>query len=406
MLLKVQINRRELLQTAGAVMAKGASDFSRCRADFPWSENQIFLNNAGWHPMGVHSVNAIHRYLDYKLKGPGPGRDEVGGDKQEAVRAMFARLIGAQPREIAFVQSTLMGENLVVQGLGIPGSRYNVVTDELHYEGSMFLYKTLQQEGLDVRIAKRRNWRVEARDYEPLVDRNTRLLACSLVSYLNGYLHDAKAISALAHTHNAYVYADIVQAAGAVPIDVKAGGIDFAACSGYKWLMGDRGLGYLYVRDELQGKVMRSLQHGDRQFTDFEYHILPYDSPGPYPASWKRRTDAGGQYEVGNISNSAVAAQHEALRYILDLGVENIRAHARPMTEKLQRELPRLGYEPMTPPGNQTPIVSFVVKDPAATARKLKQAGVVAKVQWHHMRVSPSVYNTMADVDRLLNALG
>ena len=48
-------------------------------------------------------------------------------------------------------------------------------------------------------------------------------------------------------------------------------GMDFAACFGYKWLMGDRGLGYLFVREKLEDRVLRRTQYGDRQFRDFEY---------------------------------------------------------------------------------------------------------------------------------------
>ncbi len=72
---------------------------------------------------------------------------------------------------------------------------------------------------------------------ERVVDSNTRLVSMALISNVNGYLHDVKAISDLAHTHGAYVYADVIQAAGNTPIDVKAIGLDLCACSSYKWLM-------------------------------------------------------------------------------------------------------------------------------------------------------------------------
>jgi selenocysteine lyase/cysteine desulfurase len=62
-----------------------------------------------------------------------------------------------------------------------------------------------------------------------------------LVSYLNGFQHDLKKICDLAHSHAAHIYADLVQAAGAVPIDVRAAGVDFCACGSHKWLMGDIG---------------------------------------------------------------------------------------------------------------------------------------------------------------------
>ena len=295
-------------------------------------------------------------------------------------------------------------------GLGLPGSDWNVVTDELHYEGSLYLYTSLKSQGLDVRIVKARDWGIDIQDYERLIDRKTKLVSTSLVSYINGYFQqNIRKLADLAHDHGAYLYTDIIQAAGAVPIDMSAMGIDFAACSSYKWLMGARGFGYLFVRNELQGKVVHRTQYGDRQFSEFDYHIFPYDSPGPEPATWKPATGAGSFYEVGNISNVAGAGQLESLAFILRLGVENIRAHVRPLTDRLRREIPRLGYPCITPENNQSPTLSFIAKDPDLTRSKVKRANVTVKVgegkSWHQMRISPSMYNNQEDIDRLLNAL-
>jgi selenocysteine lyase/cysteine desulfurase len=390
---------------AGPAGAAAVPDFSRLRADFPWIERETFLNNAGWHPMPRQSVRAMHAYLEYKVNGPGEGREARQNGNQQLARQRFAQLINAQPSEIAFVQSTLMGENLVRMGLGIPGVGGNVVTNDLHYEGAIYMYKSLEKQGLDLRIVKHRNGQIHLRDIEDVVDKKTRLIALSLVSYINGYRPDVKAICDLAHAHGAYVYADVIQAAGGVPIDVRALGLDFCACSGYKWLMGDRGLGYLFVREALQGKVMKRLQYGDRQFTGFQYHTFPYDPPGPPPATWTEGSGAGSFYEVGNIANVVAAGHAESIGYILKLGLDNIRAHNRPLTEKLWKEIPKLGYPTLTPPDTDTPIVSFIVEKPDVLRARLKRANVAPKVEWNQMRVSCSVYNNMQDVDRLLNAL-
>jgi selenocysteine lyase/cysteine desulfurase len=350
-------------------------------------------------------VRAKHENLDYKVKGPGEGRETRQNGHQDLARDRFAQLINAQPSEIAFMQSTLMGENIVRMGLGIPGGGGNVVTNDLHYEGSLYMYKSLEQQGLDLRIVKHREGRIDVRDVEKMVDKKTRLVALSLVSYINGYRPDVKAICDLAHAHGAYVYADVIQAAGAVPIDVRALGLDFCACSGYKWLMGDRGLGFLFVREALQGKVLKRFQYGDRQFANFQYHMFPYDPPGTPPATWTEGSGAGRFYEVGNIANVVAAGHAESIGYILKLGVEKIRAYNRPLTDKLWKEIPKLGYPTLTPPDTDSPTVAFVVKDPDALRAKLKKANVTPKVEWNQMRVSCSVYNNMQDVDRLLNAL-
>src|SRR3989442_3867597 len=151
---------------------------------------------------------------------------------------MFARLINAKPGEIAFTGSTTIGENTLVNGMDLRGA--NVVTNDLHYSTSISDYLTRQHlQGLDVRIIRNRDWAIDIRDMERAVDAKTGLIAISLVSSVNGHLEDIKALSALAHSHGAYLYADIIQGCGAIPIDVKAMGIDMASCAMYKSLMAD-----------------------------------------------------------------------------------------------------------------------------------------------------------------------
>lgn len=404
-------NRRSFL-AAGAAAASAATpptppapDWSAIRSQFPWNEKQLFMNPAGWHPMRKSAIEAMQRYLDYKLLGPGDGRAEHAAGRQEEARAGFAKLINAKPAEIAFVQSTLMGENIVNMALGIvPGGPWNVVTDEFHYESAIYMYRSMQQQGLDVRIVKMKDWRIPVSAIDSAVDTKTRLVACSLVSFLNGVRADARAIADIVHARGGYLYTDVIQAAGAVPIDVKALGIDFCACSGYKFLMGDRGLGFLYAREDLLGKAARRFQYGDRQFTGIQYHMFPHDPPGERPCSWQRRTGAGSFFEVGNIANVVAAGHADNLRFIHELGVDQIQAHVKPLVEKVRRDLPALGYPSMTPDGTPTPISSFVVQDPPKLAAKMKRAGIDVKILWNQMRVSCSVYHNMADIDRFLNA--
>src|SRR6185436_19187862 len=116
----------------------------------------------------------------------------------------------------------------------------------------------LKKQGLDVRVVKpTKDFRIDITDLKRAVDRRTRLIEVSSASMYNGFQHDLKAVCDLAHAHGAYVYADIIHSAGAEPFDVKATGIDFAACSSFKWLMGDFGMGFLYAREELYDKIRR-----------------------------------------------------------------------------------------------------------------------------------------------------
>ena len=262
------------------------------RDQFPIARTKAYLNNASVHPISLATHRAATQYLDRRLDGPRWG--EQYSSTPEEVKASFAALVNAKPSEISFVTSTEVGENLVVNGLGLPAATGNIVTDALHFAGSLYMYRSLQRQGLDVRVAMPREGRIDMEDLAALVDRNTKLVAVSMVSFVNGFQHDLQAVAGLAHAHGAHVYADIIQAAGCVPVDLRASQVDFAATATYKWLMGDFGLGFFYAREDLQGTAIRRTMYGSEQLSAFDYHIFPHQSRASEPFTWTVQRGAGG----------------------------------------------------------------------------------------------------------------
>jgi selenocysteine lyase/cysteine desulfurase len=108
---------------------------------------------------------------------------------------------------------------------------------------------------------------------------------------------------------------------------------------------------------------------------------------------------------VGTYANSVLAALSYSLPWIQQIGMSKIQSHARELNSRLRREMPRLGFECITPEGARGTIVAFAVKDGTATAAKLKSKKVDVGLSPGRMRISPSIYNTVADVDALLESL-
>jgi len=243
------------------------------------------------------------------------------------------------------------------------------------------------------------------KDLAAVVDRRTKLIELSLVAMDNGFEHDLKAVCDLAHAHNAYVYADIVQAAGASPIDVRASGVDFCACSSFKWLMGDFGLGFLFIRESLLDRVMHRSEWGYYEASVLESHFLPGDPPARTPYTWKLEPNATGHFEVGTPAIGVAHVLAASLPYIRTLGVENILAHRQPMLKRLREEMPRLGFECLTPEESTSALITFALKDYETVAERLQRSGVNARVFQRFIRVSPSAFNDMADIEKLLEAL-
>jgi len=178
---------------------------------------------------------------------------------------------------------------------------------------------------------------------------------------------------------------------------VRAMGIDFASTGTYKWLMGERGFGFLYVREEHQGTVLPTTRYGHRQVSNFNRAALTWD---PVPGA--------AMYESGNIPVLLAAAVSAGIDYVTALGLEKIRAHAKALTDRLQRELPPLGYASLTPADTATPIVAFELKDAGAAAKALQAARIAATIvgNENRLRLSVSVFNNHEDIDRVVAALG
>ena len=406
----MSLGRREFLIGTGALTAlmrptlaalqparHGALFPATIRADFPGAAVETYLNSAAIHPLGAFAVQAIEQAMAYRIRGTGPGRADFGVEKQNHLKTRFGTLIGAKPTEIAFVSSTSDGENIVVLGLDLPAKKGNVVLDELHFTSSLYLFKELEKKGVELRIIKHRDWAIDVKDIDRAIDKNTRLVSLAMVSNVNGFMHNVKAVSDIAHARGAYVFADIIQAVGAVPVDVRAMGIDFAATGTYKWLMGERGFGFLYVREDLQGKVLPTTRYGHRQVSNFNRAALTWE---PLPGA--------AMYESGNIPILLAAAVSSGIDYVTMLGLDKIRAHAKALTDRLQSELPPLGYRSLTPPGTATPIVAFELKDPGTTAKTLQASRIAATIiaNESRLRLSVSVFNNHEDVDRVVAALG
>lgn len=379
-------------------------DFDSVRQDFPRARTAAYFDNASSHPISVHSAAALHRYVDWVTHNVGDPWWPDWAGKRDDSKAQFAELINADVNEISHARTTVEAESNLLNGMADHLAGGNVVTCDLSFSANLYNYCMRQQDGLDVRVVPNRDWQIDMEAMERAIDDNTRLVSVALVSNVNGLLADVAALSRLAHDRGAYLFADIMQCVGAIPIDVRADGIDMAACSTFKWLMGVKGFGYMYVRQDLQGTVVKPTQHSG----GVQFNYPPWtDTPNPEKDALPfRATEGPGRYEVSYPSYEGAICAQESLAYIKRLGVDNIRTHARGLTNRLHDELPRLGYHSITPRDNESPIAAFVSPDPAQTMERTQAAGVHVAMRFgNKMRLAPSVYNNHDDIDRLLAAL-
>lgn len=393
-------SRRDLLKTAtvaslsSLAYLQGVTAFAAPTLPDKTSFGKMgvtYLNSASQHPISLASRKAVETYLSKRQMAPeAPGGSNASTEPLEN----FARIINAEVGEVAYTERTTAGEQMVVRGLGFPHIGGHIITDDAHFPGSRSVYDGLAKMGVAVTRLPLRNYRIELEDVKNALRPDTKLIAVSLIAMESGFEHDLKALCDIAHANGTLVYADIIQAVGCLPIDVKASGLDFAACSGYKWLMADFGIGFVFASKAAQERLHRtefgSFGAGENMERD-EYGYL---------------NTASGKFALGTRSYTGVAMLKESLKYLLDVGIDNIHKHNQMLVNRLKNELPEIGIALHTSEASKGPYVVAGFDGIGEKVRPaLERASIGISVYENRIRIAPSVFNDMDEIEHLISEL-
>ncbi|HEX9914221.1 MAG TPA: aminotransferase class V-fold PLP-dependent enzyme [Candidatus Bathyarchaeia archaeon] len=357
------------------------------REPFPVTEGCTFLDVANHGPPSTPVKTAITAYLDDwdRLARHGDARVEQANES-------FARLIGAEPREIACQPNTSRG--LATAAGSIPFERGdNVVVNDLENWANVYPWTGLRRRGVDVRVVRGRGGAVHLDDLEAAVDDRTKAVSISQVQWLTGARHALRPLAELAHGHGAYLVVDGIQAAGALRVDVKRDQVDFYACGSYKWLLGPSGAGFLYAREEVLGEL-RPSETGYRAVKE---HSL--EEPA--------LKDTAQRLEFGEPSYLSFVGTKAGIDLILGLGPERIEGQVLRLSGRLYDGLSSLGVSLVTPeePRLRSGVVSFATEATERHFEELSEEGFIVSLRPAGIRVSTGFYNTREEVDRLLERL-
>ena len=316
----------------------------------------------------------------------------------EAVRERLARLLGVTPGSIAIVDGTSRASNLAVALLSQRNTG-NVVVDPTTYKSSLFPWLLPERAGLEVRRAVSRSGALAAApgDFEPLIDDRTVAVSITHVDPVSGFRHDLRPLADLAHAHGSAFIVDVAQSAGVVPLDLIEQGVDLAAGTAMKWLLGPPGIGYLYVSEALLAAT------GAPQVGYLGADLDPMDSS-------RLRFRAGARrHELGLPSLLGLPGFRAGLDLILDTGVPLIAAHVEGLVDRCLDGLRTLGIEATTPVdhGYRAGMVVIPAKRPSELHAYLRQRSVDV---WRHeargfIRVDPHLFNSHRDIDRFLDRM-
>mgnify|MGYP003633588443 CR=1 FL=1 len=405
-LFEPRLARRELIALASALPLAPASTAKVNQGTLVAPSEFLFrginLNGAAHHPMPARTARAISDYALSRSRSEFSPGEQGHLNYANAVQHL-GTLLNAKADELMIVPSTSYGESMLLASLGLMEGQGRIVTDVLHWKSSLYQYSVLAKKGLDLVVVPQRAGAIDLNELDKAITPGTRLVAVSLVSYITGFQHDLKALVALAHDRGALIYVDATQAAGAVPIDLTAWGVDYCAGAGYKWLMGDTGAGFFFASASAQRELKRMLC-GAHQVAEFSVSVPARGNDAAIDAVAK--PGIAGILAIGSISSAAILALSTSLQLLDEIGIERICRHRVPLFEHLERGMAELGYERLTPPASTSPIATYYIENAdTLLGPHLKQAEIDVALGRDKMRISPSVYSSLQDIDILLDVM-
>ena len=401
----------------------GPLDVGRIREDFPilgrrvYGKPLVYLDNAATSQKPRQVIEALVRYYEQHNANIHRAVHCLGEEATaayEEARAKVARFINApSPECIVFTRNTTEAINLVAHtwGRANVGPQADILLTQMEHHSNLIPWQRLAAEkGASLRyIGLTNEQTLELDGLDELMHDRTRILAVTHASNAVGTINPIGRLVEEAHRNGTTVLVDGAQSAPHMPVDVQAMDCDFFAFSGHK-MLGPTGVGVLYARRELLDEMEPFLAGGEM--------IKRVTLEG---ATWN---DVPWKFEAGTPNIADVIAFGVAIDYLTGLGMENVRAHEMEITDYAMRRLRQMEEVFIYGPpdvADRGGVVSFNYPDlhPHDIGTILDREGVAIRAGHHctqplmrilgvagTARASFYVYNTLEEVDVLVEALG
>jgi cysteine desulfurase / selenocysteine lyase len=362
---------------------------------FPVTAHYAYLNHAACSAMPQPGLSALAYYWEAQSTA-GVLSEPHYFPVIDHAREKMARLIGADPSEVGWVQNTASAIGMVANGLTWERGD-NVVTVRGEFPANVYPWLDLARLGVETRLVERCEGRISLDDIAATIDANTRLLSVSWVDFGTGTRNDIAALGELCRKRGVLFNVDAIQGLGALQIDVSKLGIHFMGAGAHKWLMGPQGVGLLYVRRDALD-LLHPLTANWYSALDRHDH-LNYGQP--YVANASR-------WEGSTPNVSGLVAFDAVLAMLLEVGPHRIEARILELTAHLLEGLKARGCEIVSSlrEGERSGVVCFrPAEDPATLVERAAAQDVIVAARVGVVRVSPHFYNTEEEIDHLLRVV-
>ncbi len=366
------------------------TDWQKVRAEFPALSGRTFLNTATYGQLPKRATMAALAHFER--------RDQLACtdfldwfDDLDELRAMVAKLVGAQPDDIAFITAACHGLATVLSGIDWKPDD-EILT--LEHEFPNNLYAAQSQAGVR---GKECAWS----ELEHNVTARTRIVLLSTVNYVTGLRPDLDGVIRRLRERNVLVYVDGTQSLGALRFDCAQTQPDFLSVDAYKWMISPNGAGFLYVRPEARHWLRPNVigWRSDRNWRGVDN--LHHGAPTLHDSSEK--------YEGGMMDFSSLYAMRASISLMEEIGPAVTEQRVLQLAGEVRRQMVALGAElypreePCLP--SQIVLAKLPGVDVSAFAKQLQSEGIIVSARKGYLRVSAHFYNDEQDIEKLAAAV-
>jgi selenocysteine lyase/cysteine desulfurase len=344
------------------------------------------------------SVNAVAAQLDDVATG-GAIHLSDWVETKNRVRRVVAEMLSVKTDDIAFTRNTSDGLCAVAAGLDWTKGD-NIVSFANEFPANYYPWKKVSEDhGVQLRLCPERDGRIDIDEFCALIDTDTRLVSVSAVQYLSGFRIDLERVGRVARANDALFCVDLIQAFGAMPLDLPEQFVDIAAGSSYKWLCSPEGCGIFYLGDRARSRVRPT----SRGWTSVE-HAWDFDNhEQPLVTNSKA-------WETGMGGSALFYGLEQSLGLLRDRGVEQIGEYLGELTDHLCEIIPQHKYRVASSrrSGERSQIVSLVPLNGSGAADfvdRLAVDNIVVSARGNTIRIAPHFFNNVEDIETAAAAL-
>lgn len=374
-------------------------DWEEIRGQYDLWDARTYLNTGGLGPSPRPVLDRFREVMDDLQL-----RSETGHNLIEAAREPVARFFGASEEEIAFTRNATEGNAIVASGLALKAGDEIIIDAHAHPGGAIPWLNRWKQDGIVVRTFDPSGTDAAGivSHMEDLITSRTRAIQVSHVTAPTGILLPVVEIADLARRHGCWFHIDGAQSAGMMPIDLHAVGCDSWATSGHKWLGAPHGTGILFIRRDGLDRIRPT-------------EVGAYSDAGFALPNQLDYIQTARRHESGTRNAPLVEGLRSACAFMDTIGMHQVRNRGLALTARLRKGLSALDdVDILTPPATEMHGSILTFRSPAVPFRDLYRhltqehrlrIRIVTEVDLNAVRISLHVFNSEADVDRVVEGV-